>query len=309
MDTMAFITVLLGSGLRASIPLLLAALGEAYNEKSGLLNLGIEGVMLGGALSGFVVSLNTGNVFLGFVGGLLSGLLSGLIFAFLVVTMRLNQVVVGIGVTIFASGLTSFLFRYFYGSSFPTLELGNKTLKIPVLSQIPVLGEALFNQHVVVYVALVLVPVLHWVLTRTSFGLNVKAAGETPFAADASGVSVTRIRYLASILAGGLAGLGGAFLSIGDLSFFVPGMTYGIGFIAIAIAMLGKWMPYRVFIGAWLFGLVQSLAVGLQIIAVPIRPEFILMLPYIGVIVALVFLARNAKLPAALALPYERGKR
>ncbi|MFQ5794433.1 MAG: ABC transporter permease [Candidatus Bipolaricaulia bacterium] len=303
-----FVTVLLSSGLRSSITLLLAALGETYNEKAGLLNLGIEGMILNGAFGGFYVAFNTGSVFLGFVAGLVVGIISGLIFGYLAITLKLNQVVVGIGFTIFATGITSFLFRYFYGRRFPTLDLGNKTLEIPLLSKIPVLGPMLFDQHLVVYLALLMVPVFHLVMTRTSFGLNVKAVGESPVAADASGVNVVRIRYAVSAIAGATAGLGGAFLSIGDLSFFLPGMTQGIGFIAIAIAMLGRWAPYRVFIGAFLFGLVQSLDAGLQTQGIPVRPEFIHMLPYIGVIVALVFLARNARLPAALALPYERGR-
>jgi len=238
----------------------------------------------------------------------LVGILAGAIFAFLTVTLKLNQIVVGIGITIFAEGLTSFLFRFFYGKVFPTLELGEKALDVPLLSDIPILGPILFQQHPAVYIALLLVPVFHWVLKRTNFGLNIKAVGETPVAADTSGVNVDWVRYKVAIIAGGMAGFGGAYLSIGDLSFFVPHMTQGVGFIAIAVAMLGKWLPYRVLVGAWLFGLVQSLAVGFQIIALPVRPEFILMLPYIGVIFALVFLAKNAQLPAAMAIPYERGK-
>ena len=147
------------------------------------------------------------------------------------------------------------------------------------------------------------------ILTHTRFGLEVRAVGENPFAADAAGVNVFRTRYLAIIIGGMMAGLGGAFLSVGDLNFFVPGMTVGQGFIAIAIAMLGKWQPYRVFVGAVLFGILRSLANGLQIIGVDVRPEFILMLPYLGIIVALVLLADRTTLPAALGVPYERGQK
>jgi len=304
-----FIAVLLGSGLRASIPLMLAALGESYNEKAGLLNLGIEGVLLGGAFSGFVVTLSTGNVFLGFVAGVAFGIVSGLLFAYLSVTLKLDQIITGIGFTIFMTGITSFLFRFFYGRSFPTLGVSERTLKIPFLSQIPVIGPMLFDQHVVLYMALLLVPLFHWVLFHSTFGLNIKAVGEAPVAADAAGISVSKTRYFVAIIAGAMAGLGGAFLAIGDLSFFVPGMTRGVGYIAIAMAMLGKWSPYRVFIGAWIFGLIQSLSVAFQIIQIPVRSEFILMMPYIGVIIALVFLARNAKLPATLMIPYKRGER
>lgn len=309
MEAEVFITVLLSASLRASIPMLLAALGEAYNEKGGILNLGIEGMMLGGAFSGFAVALITGSVFLGFITGVAVGAISGLIFAYLSVTLKLDQIITGIGFTILMVGLTGFLYRYFYGRNFPTLGVSKKTLAIPFLSKIPVLGPVLFDQHVVVYLTLLLIPLLHWILFHTTFGLNIRAVGETPGAADAAGVNVAQIRYLVAVFAGAMAGLGGAFLSLGNLSLFVPGETQGIGYIAIAMAMLGKWSPYRVFIGAWLFGMVESLAVGLQIIAVPVQPEFILMLPYVGVIVAMVFLARNARLPAKLMLPYERGER
>lgn len=303
----AFVTVLLSSGLISAVPLLFAALGETFAERAGLLNLGIEGMMLIGAFTGFVVALNTESAVAGLAAGLLVGMLLGLLFGLLAITLRVDQIIVGLGITIFAGGITGYLFRDFYGQRFPSLPVRLERVAIPVLSDIPILGPALFDQRLIVYLSFVLVVVFAFVLNRTRFGLEMRAVGETPFAADASGVNVFLVRYVAITIAGGMAGLGGAFLSVGDLSFFVPGMTVGMGFIAIAITMLGKWDPYRVFVGAVLFGLLRSLSNGLQIIGVQLRPEFVLMLPYVGIIVALVVLAGRTSLPAALALPYERG--
>ncbi len=302
-----FITALLGSGLIAAVPLLLAALGETFTERAGLLNLGLEGMMLIGAFTGFYVALNSESIWAGLLAGTGTGLLLGLLFGWLTISLRVDQVIVGLGLTIFAGGLTGFLFRDLYGQRFPTLPVASKKLAVPILSEIPVAGPALFNQQLLVYLAWLLVIVFAFVLARTRFGLEVRAVGENPFAADAAGVNVFRIRYLAVMIGGTMAGLGGAFLSVGDLNFFVPGMTVGQGFIAIAVAMLGKWRPYRVFAGAVLFGILRSLANGLQVIGVDIRPEFVLMLPYLGIMAALVFLAGRSSLPAALGIPYERG--
>ncbi len=304
-----FITVLLSAGLIATVPLLLAALGETLTERAGLLNLGLEGMMLIGAFAGFYMALNSQSVLAGLIAGAAIGLLLGLLFGWITITLRVDQVIVGLGLTVLAGGLTGFLFRDLYGQEFPTLPVSAKKMEIPFLSDLPILGPALFNQQLLVYLAWGLVIVFAFVLTRTHFGLEVRAVGESPLAADAAGVNVFRVRYLAVMIGGTMAGLGGAFLSVGDLNFFVPGMTVGQGFIAIAIAMLGKWRPYRVFVGAALFGLLRSLANGLQIIGVDVRPEFILMLPYLGIIVALVLLAGRTSLPAALGVPYERGRK
>jgi simple sugar transport system permease protein len=304
-----FIAVLLGAGLIAAVPLLLAALGETFAERAGLLNLGLEGMMLLGAFGGFFVALNSRSTWLGLAAGLGVGLLLGLLFAWLTITLQVNQVIVGLGLTIFGGGLTGFLFRDLYGQHFPTLAVSAEKVALPFLSGIPVLGPALFQQQLVVYLALALVVVFAFILTRTRFGLEIRAVGDNPLAADAAGVNVARTRYLAMLIGGMMAGLAGAFLSVGDLNFFVPGMTVGQGFIAIAIAMLGKWRPYRVFVGAVLFGLLRSLANGLQIIGVDVQPEFILMLPYLGIIVALALLAGRTSLPAALGVPYTRGQK
>jgi simple sugar transport system permease protein len=304
-----FITALLSAGLIAAVPLLLAALGETFAERSGLLNLGLEGMLLSGAFAGFYAALTTQSMVAGLAAGTATGLLLGLLFGFLAISLRVDQVIIGLGITLVAEGATGFLFRDFYGQRFPTLTFSAAKVAVPWLSDLPILGPALFNQQPLVYLAWLLVVGCAFLLGRTRFGLEVRAAGESPLAADAAGVNVARTRYLAIMIGGVMAGLGGAFLSVGDLNFFVPGMTVGQGFIAIAIAMLGKWQPYRVFLGALLFGTLRSLSTGLQIIGVDLRPEFVLMLPYIGIIVALIVLAGRTQLPAALGLPYERGQR
>lgn len=309
MNVEALLTVLLGSGLVAAVPLLLAALGETFAERAGLLNLGLEGMMLIGAFTGFFVALRTGSILLGLLAGLMIGLVLGLFFGLLTITLGVDQVIVGLGLTLFAGGLTGFLFRDIFGSRFPTLATSSPRLPIPLLSAIPIIGSAIFNQRPMVYVAWLLVIVFAFILARTRFGLELRATGENPLAADAAGVNVFRIRYLAISIGGIMAGLAGAFLSVIDLNFFVPGMTVGQGFIAIAVAMLGKWRPYRVFLGAVLFGILRSLSNGLQVIGVDIRPEFVLMLPYLGIILALVVLAGRTSLPAALGVPYERGRK
>ena len=305
---LVFASVLLGSGLVASVPLLLAALGESFSERAGLLNLGVEGMMLMGAFVGFLAALSTESIYFGLASGLLTGILMGFMFGLTTITLHVDQIIIGLGTTVFASGTTGFLFRELYGRRFPSLSASMPKVAIPLLSEIPVIGPAFFKQQLIVYATWVIVLLMAFVLDRTSLGLRIRAVGESPLAADAAGVNVARVRYYAILIGGGLAGLGGAFLAVGDLSFFVPGMTVGQGFIAIAIAMLGKWRPRRVFVGALLFGIFRSVANGLQILHINIRPELTLMLPYLGIIVALVVLAGRTTLPAALGVPYRRGE-
>jgi simple sugar transport system permease protein len=305
----ALITATLAATIRGAAPILLAALGESFVERSGLLNLGIEGMMVAGAFSSFLVALKINSLFWGFAAAAGVGLTLGFIFGFLTISLRVNQVVVGLGLTIFASSMTSFLHRVIFGNQFPILFGGGGSSEIPFLSKIPFIGQALFDQHWLVYVTLTLVPVVYVLMYKTSFGLRVRAVGETPQAADVSGVSVSRIRYCAILFGGLMASLGGAFLALGDLAFFVPDMIMGRGYIAIAVVMLGKWNPVKVCFGALLFGFALALTSSLQVAGIKISPDFILMLPYLVVIVTLVIFARSTNLPSALGRPYERGKK
>jgi general nucleoside transport system permease protein len=302
------LTVLLSTGLIAAVPLTLAALGECFVEQGGLLNLGLEGMMLIGAFSGYWAAERSDSIALGLLVGVAVGLVLGGLFALLTVTLRTDQVVTGLAITIFGSGLTGFLFRDLYGQE-RSLDVRAPRLGLPLLADVPVIGPALFDQQLPVYLAWALVPVLSWLLLRTRFGLEVRAAGENPLAADASGVDVVRVRYGAMLLGGALGGLAGAFLSVSELRFFNVGMTVGTGFIAIALAMIGRWRPWRILAGAVVFGLLRSLETGLPIAGVDVRTEFLQMIPYLGIILVLVVLAGRTALPAALGMPYERGRR
>lgn len=300
-----FFVILLGGTLTASTPIILAAIGENFAESGGTLNLGLEGMMLLGAFCSFIAALITENIYIGLLAGMAAGVVLGIFFGFLVINLRINQIVAGLGVEILVIGLTSLLHRVMFGREFPVVaDITGKT-PIPLLSTIPYISS-IFNQHVITYISWALLPIAWWVLYKTNFGLNVRAVGENPGAADAHGVNVYRTRYMTLIFEGVLAGLGGAFLSICDLAFFVFHMTQGRGFIAIAIVMLAKWNPSKLFYGAFLFGICQSLTFGLQILGLDVPREFILMLPYVAVIILLCILARNTKLPGAFCLPYER---
>ena len=305
----ALITAILASTIRGTTPILLAALGEAYTERSGLLNLGIEGMMVAGAFSSFVVALKMDSLFSGFVFAAAVGLTLGLVFGILTIALRVNQIVVGLGLTIFTGSMCSFLHRVIFGNQFPILFGAGGTSEIPFLSRIPIIGQALFNQHWMVYLTFLLVPVMYMLMYKTGFGLRVRAVGEAPWAADACGVNVYRTRFYAILLGGLLASLGGAFLALGDLAFFVPDMIMGRGYIAIVVVMLGKWNPAKVCFGGLLFGFALALTSALQVAGINISPDFILMTPYVVVIVTLLLFARSTNLPPSLCIPYERGQR
>jgi simple sugar transport system permease protein len=305
----SFLTAMLAAGLVAAVPLVLAALGETVGERSGLLNLGIEGMMLAGAFFGFTAAYQTGGSLWGVLAGIAAGAVLGLVFAVLTISLRVDQVLVGLAITIFGAGLTAFLYRDIFGGQNPSLSVDMPRIGIPLLDRIPILGSAMFNQQALFYLAFLLVPVFAFLLNRTRFGLEVRAVGEYPFAADAAGVDVARTRYLAALIAGSMAGLAGAFLSVADLKIFQVGMTVGMGFIALALTMVGGWNPYRILLASVLFGLLRSLGNGLQILGIDVRTEFITMLPYIGIMIALALLAGRTSLPAALGIPYARGRR
>jgi simple sugar transport system permease protein len=303
----SLITAVIASTIRGTTPILLAALGEANVERSGILNLGIEGMMIAGAFSSFAVALRANSLVFGFLAASVVGLTLGLVFGILTITLRVNQIVVGLGLTIFANSMSSFLHRVLFGSTFPILFGAGRTNEIPYLSQIPLIGQALFNQHLLVYLTFLMVPFFYVLMYKTRFGLRVRAVGETPWAADASGVNVHRIRYYTILLGGLMAGLGGAFLALGDLAFFVSDMNMGRGYIAIVVVMLGKWNPIKICLGGLLFGFALALTSALQVVGIKISPDFILMIPYLVVIATLVLFARSTNLPSSLCIPYKRG--
>ncbi len=301
----SFLSALISGGILAGMPLLFASLGETISERAGILNLGLEGIMLTGGYAGFVIALYSGQYWLGLVASVGAGAFLAVIVVLFCVRMGLDQIVVGIGVLILAEGITSVLQRAQFGTTYPRLGQVVR-VKIPLLSSIPALGSSLFTQPLIVYIGFAMIGVLHWVLKSTNIGLNLRAVGEKPEAVDVAGINVTAIRSFAVLVTGGLAGLGGGYMVIVGAGIFVPFMTNGIGFIAIVVAMLARGRAIWVLIGSLLFGMSVSLTTSLQLIGVEVAQDVVNMIPFIAVMLALVAFARRAYLPAALATPYRR---
>jgi general nucleoside transport system permease protein len=298
----------------AGVPLMFASLGELVSQRGGVLNIGLEGMMLIGAYAGFVAAYYGGNEWLGFGGGMAAGAAVSLIMVLFCVTWALDQIVVGIAITLACEGAIALVFDAQFAESRPTLGAVDH-VSIPGLSSIPVIGGkdesngSLFSQPLVVYLGLVLVAVVAWVLHRTHLGLNIRAAGDKPAALDAAGVSVAATRAAGTIFAGAMAGLGGAYLSIVSAGLFQDTVVGGRGFIAIVLAMLARGRPLWAVAGSFLFGMSLSLADWAQVANINISTDFVFMLPFLLVLLVLVAFGRRAYLPASLALPYVRGAR
>jgi general nucleoside transport system permease protein len=300
-------TVLLGilaSGIRLATPYLFASIGEAYSQRSGVLNLGVEGQMLLGAFSAFYIAKLTDNLWLGVLAGMGVGALMGLAMAFVTINLHAKQGISGIGFYLFGLGMSNLLFQLLVG----TVETvrGFPRISIPLLSSIPWIGNIFFNQNILVYIAFLLVPVSSYVLNKTTLGLKIRAVGQNPEAADSLGVSVAGVRYFTVIFGGTMAGLAGASLSIALLNVFQQGMTAGQGFIAVALVYFGAWRPWGVLAGALLFSLVNGLQLWIQVLGIPIAPEFAVMMPYILTILVLTLSVSKVRAPAALTKPFER---
>ena len=309
MNELLSITAIVGiitSGIRLATPYLFASLGEMFAQRSGVVNLGVEGIMLMGAFMGYYTVLQTGNPWLGLLVALVTGALMGLLMAVISVTMQAEQGISGIGLSLFGLGLSSLLMKVLVGT--PTGVSGFQPLEVPGLSDIPIIGPLFFSYTVPTYMAFALVPVTWFVLTRTTFGLKVRSVGQNPEAADSLGVSVAKTRYATVILGAALAGIAGASLSISILNIFQENMTNGMGYIAVALVYFGGWRPLGILGGALLFSLVNALQLWIQVLGLPISPDFAVMLPYVLTIVVLALTARQIRQPAALTKPYERGQ-
>ncbi len=301
-------TVIIGiisSGIRLATPYLYAALGETLGQRSGVLNLGVEGQMLLGAFAAFYVALETGSLWGGVLAALLVGAVLGLAMAFVTNTLHAAQGISGIGFYLFGLGMSNLLFQKMIGTV-ETVQ-GFPKIYIPVLSDIPGIGEIFFSHNILVYIAFFLVPVASFVLNKTTLGLKIRAVGENPLAADSLGVNVIRVRYFTVILGGMLSALGGASLSIALLNVFQQNMTSGLGFIAVALVYFGGWRPWGVLGGALLFSMVNSLQLWIQVLGIPIPSEIALMMPYILTILVLVVSISKVRGPSALSKPFERG--
>lgn len=306
--TEAFLSALVFGAVTAGVPLLLAGLGEQISEKAGVLNIGIEGMMLAGAYAGFVAAYHADSFLLGFLAGGLGGMAVAALMALFCIRLGLNQIVIGIALTVGVEGLTALLHHFQFSRTYPRLPQV-PVLEIPGLADLPVLGPGLFAHNALVYLAVLLVAALAWLFRRTHMGLNLEAAGSMPAALDAAGVSVAATRSAAVLATGCLAGLGGAYMANAGAGLFVPFMTHGAGFIGIVLAMLARGRPVWVLIGAALFGASLSLTTALQVAGVNVPTDVVQMLPFAMVMLVLVLFARHSMLPPALALPYRRGER
>lgn len=295
---------LLSSGIRLATPYLYAAIGETFGQRSGVLNLGVDGIMLMGAFSGFYIVFRTENLWLGLLAAMIVGALMGLAMAFISVTMNAEQGISGIGVYLFGLGMSDLLFQKLI-NNVETVR-GFPTAPIPLLSKIPVLGEIFFQQNVLVYGAYLLVPIAWFILNKTTLGLKIRAVGENPEAADTLGVSVSGVRYFTVTLGGLFSGIAGASLSIALLNVFQQNLTNGLGFIAIALVYFGGWRPFWVMAGSLIFSLVNALQVWVQVKGIPIPSDIAVMMPYLLTIIVLVVSAQRVRAPSALSKAYER---
>ena len=308
--TVSFFVSLIASTIRLATPILIPALGQIYTQRSGILNLGVEGTMLMGAVAGFSVAAGTGSLWLGVLGGIITGMLFSLIFAWLTVTVGANQVISGIGLNILASGLAAFIYRVIFGiRSLPAQIESFKPIDFGPLSQMPVLGPILFQHNWLVYFAFLLVPVTWFFMEKTTYGLKIKAVGENPRAADSKGINVGKIRYSAVLLGGAYAGLGGAFMTIAYLNQFTETVIGGRGYIAVSVVILARFIPSRAALGALIFGFFTASQLRLQAQGVNFPSQLLLALPYAATIVALIFASKDAAMPSAYAQPYSRMER
>lgn len=298
--------------VRMATPLLLAAMGGLLAERAGIVTFSMEGMMLMGTVGGIIGSGLSNNVVVGLAGALVAGMAIGLVYAVMAVSVGANQIVSAVALNMGTVGLSSLLFVLAFAGGkgeviqtvirVPALSLW----KIPLLGDIPVIGPIFFNQYPLVYLAFLMVPVVWFILYRTTWGLKIRAVGEHPHAADTVGIGVVRVRYMTLLLCGALAGLAGAFLSIGAFNAWQENMTSGRGFIAYTAIVFGKWEPVGVFLGALLFGAADALQLRMQTMAMDIPYQAMVAFPYIVTLVALILFVGKASWPAAYSIAFKR---
>ena len=283
------ITNILYAMVRTGTPLLIVALGELVCERSGVLNLGQEGMMLMGAVVGFIVTLTTGSLLLGFILAIVAGMLMSMLFAAIALGLNANQVATGLALTIFGTGLSAFIGAGYVGVPITGLE----PIAIPYLSDIPLIGKMLFAQDLVVYLSFGLFGLVYWFFKSSRLGLTVKAVGENPHAANSLGLPVMRTRYLAVAFGGGMAGLAGGYLSLAYTPLWAENMVAGRGWIALALVVFATWRADRIIFGAYLFGLASILNLVVQGLGYPVSPNLLAMMPYAATVLVLVMISSN----------------
>jgi len=306
------LTIFLGSALSCSAPIMYAATGETLNQRAGIMNLGMEGVMLMGACCGYIGVIKTGSLWLGLLCAMAAGLFMGLLFGFLVITLRADQTVCGLSITIFGTGLSGYIGKQFASiatnKTFPAIE-------IPLLSKIPVIGQSFFNQNAMIYILYVLVIISCIFIYKTKPGLILRTLGENPKAADAVGINVYGLRYLYCCIAAVFAAMGGAYLTLVYTPVWADEMTSGKGWIALALVIFATWNPALVAVGAMLFGGITVLAIDLQVWGVNIPSQFLNVLPYLCTILVLIVMTgnfgkkRKSAAPSMLGVPFDREAR
>ncbi|MEL7608230.1 MAG: ABC transporter permease [Bacillota bacterium] len=302
---MDFITSFLAADIRMAVPIFIAALGLVYSECAGVVNIGAEGIMLIGALAGFVGSWLTGSPWIALLIAMAAGALVGAFFAFMVVSVRANQTVVGVGLNIFGSGITVTLNRLIFGMNMQQPRVNSfSNLQIPVLSDIPVVGDIFFKHNILVYIMVAALILANYVLFKTRLGLKIRAVGEQPKACDTLGINVYRIRYGTILYSTMMCALAGAYMSLAQLSLFIEGMVSGRGFIALAAVVFGKWKPAGVLLAALVFGAGEALQIKLQTLQTGIPYQFAQMVPYLLTIFALVGVVGKSTAPLASGQPY-----
>ncbi len=310
MSIQEFLIPLLAAAVIAGTPILFAALGELITERAGIINLGVEGIMLMGAVAGFMAAVSTSNPWIGLLAAMLAGGALALVHAFLTITLRANQVVTGLALTIFGTGFSGYLGKAYIGipvpKPFAVTPLGP-------LADLPFIGPIFFQHDILVYISYGLVVVIWYFLQHTAPGLNLRALGENPAAMDALGINVFRLRYIYVVIGGMLGGIGGAYLSLAYAPSWLENMTAGRGWIAVALVIFALWNPWRALMGAYLFGGIDALGFRLQVLGVQVSPFFLKMLPYLFTVLILVLVVARHKgrlaTPGALGLPYDREER
>ena len=311
MNVLQLVISALAATIAAGTVLLLASLGEIISEKGGVLNLGVEGMILVGAITGFMAAQATGSLLVAILAAMLAGGALALIHAFLTVSLRANQVVSGLALTIFGTGMSAFLGKSYVGL---TSVVSFKAVNIPLLCDIPFFGPILFQQNLIVYLSILFVPVVWFVLNKTHLGLKIRSAGENPAATDAAGINIFAVRYGCTVAGGMFSGIAGAFLALGYNSSWMVNISAGRGWIAVALVIFAMWNPWKALLGSYLFGLISILGLRLQAVGVVIPESLFSMLPYILTIVVLVLITgrlrnRGDGAPAALSVSYDREAR
>lgn len=298
------------STLVLATPLILAAVGSIYSERSGVINMGLEGLILVGAFTAYIITFYSGSVYIGILAAILTGIIMGSIQGFFTITLRADQVVYGITANIFALGLTTTLYRMAFAkqSTIAQVEVLPK-VAIPFLSEIPVLGRIIFNHNILTYLALILVVVTFVIMFRTKWGLKIRAIGDHPRAADTMGINVFRYRFIGLVIGSIFASIGGASLIVGDLGYFVENMSAGRGYVALAAIFFGRFNPIGAFLGALLFGAADAFQLRMQAMGLGLPNQLFIMSPYVITLLVLIFFMGPSTTPRSYTIPYVRSGR